>query len=155
MISLTKAEVLELHQQLTHTFGGDGGMRAERLLDGTLTAVERSMAANADLGTCAAALAYHLTLGRAFVEGNTRLAAAATELFILLNDGQLAATNDELLELFGRIAAGDLSRRAVERSFGGWVNAPGASKSGKGPSSMKDTLHDHSGAAAAAEEPTE
>ena len=28
-------------------------------------------------------------LARTFVEGNTRLAAAAAELFILLNDGQL------------------------------------------------------------------
>jgi death on curing protein len=130
MISLTKAEVLELHQQLTHTFGGDAGLRAERSLDGALAAVDRSMGENADLGTCAATLAYHLTLGRIFVEGNTRLAAAATELFILLNDGQLTATNDELLNLFGRIAAGDLSRRAVERSFAGWVNAPGKGHTG-------------------------
>jgi death-on-curing protein len=160
MISLDKQVLLDLHGQLSKVFGGDPALRAEKLLDGALATVEKSQSTNGDLATCAAALAYRLTLARAFVEGNTRLAAAAAELFVLLNDGQLVADDTELASLFDRIAAGNLSQRAVERAFAGWVKAPPASsgqaapqvskgpKQSKDSSPRKDTLHDSSGAAA-------
>jgi death-on-curing protein len=163
MNSLDKPVLLDLHQQLSQMFGGDPSLRAEKLLDGALATVAKSMSAtNADLATCAAALAYRLTLARAFVEGNTRLAAAAAELFVQLNEGQLVANDAELADLFDRIAGGNLSQRAVERAFAGWVKAPqtsagpAADQGGKGSSaSMKDTMHEGSAAAAAAQDTAE
>ena len=71
----------------------------------------------ADLVTCAATYAYHLTQAHAFIDGNKRVAAAVTETFLESNGSQLAMTDAELVQLFLDIAAGLLSRDEVERLF--------------------------------------
>jgi prophage maintenance system killer protein len=56
------------------------------------------------------------------VDGNKRVAAAATEAFIVANGGSLAATDDELFDLFISIAASRMSRDEVEAWFRGHVH---------------------------------
>jgi death on curing protein len=93
-------------------------LRDEGALESALSAVEnRAFYENADLAVCAATYAYHLTQAHAFIDGNKRVAAAVAEVFVDINGGQLEATNDEVVTLFLKIAAGEFSRDEVEDFF--------------------------------------
>lgn len=113
-----KLDVLTAHARLIAVTGGSVGLRDEGLLESALAAAEnRHGYEDADLATCAATYAYHLTQAHAFVDGNKRVAAAVTETFLESNGSQLAMTDEEIVRLFLDIAAGLLSRDEVERLF--------------------------------------
>jgi death on curing protein len=118
MTFLTKLELLEIHRRAIDEFGGAQGLLDEGALESALIAAEnRAWYENADLVGCAAAYAFHLTAAHAFVDGNKRVAAAATEVFVLVNGAEIDASDDALYELFIGIASGELSREQVE----GWL----------------------------------
>ncbi len=111
-----KLDVLAVHARLISETGGSAGLRDESLLEPALAAAEnRYNYEAADGVACAATYAYHLTQAHAFVDGNKRVAAAVTETFLVTNGFALAMENDELVDLFLRIASGELNREAVER----------------------------------------
>lgn len=118
MIFLRKQEVLGIHRRLIEEFGGSSGLRDEGAFESALAAAEnRAFYEEADLAVCAATYAYHLSQAHAFIDGNKRVAAAVAEVFIELNGERLKATNDEVVNLFLSIAAGELSRDEVEAFF--------------------------------------
>jgi death-on-curing protein len=125
MLFPRKDEVLEIHRRLLEQFGGRPGIRDDGLLDSALlAAANREHYEAAGLAICAATYAYHLTRNHPFVDGNKRVGAAVSEIFVRLNRGQLAATNDEIVDLFLGIAAGTVSREEVEQVFARWVVVP-------------------------------
>ncbi len=122
MLFLGKEEVLAIHGRLLEQFGGLPGIRDEGLLDSALmSAANRQHYENANLATCAATYAFHLTRNHPFIDGNKRVGAAVAEIFVRLNGAHLAASNDEIVELFLGIAAGSVSRDEVEQAFTRWV----------------------------------
>jgi death-on-curing protein len=80
-------------------------------------AEQRHFYENADLATCASTYAFHLSQAHAFVDGNKRAAAAVSEIFLEINGGRLVLTNAEIVDVFLRIAAGELSRDQVDQIF--------------------------------------
>src|SRR2546430_381934 len=117
-----KLDVLAVHARLISETGGSVGLRDEGLLESALAAAEnRHYYEAADMVTCAATYAYHLTQAHAFVDGNKRIAAAITETFLETNGGQLMMTNEEVVQLFLEIASGVLNRDEVERWLRGKV----------------------------------
>ena len=58
----------------------------------------------------AAAYLYHLAQNHAFVDGNKRVAAAATFMFLFLNHQVLACNEDELVDLTLRVASGKTTK---------------------------------------------
>jgi len=113
-----KLDVLTVHARLIAETGGSVGLRDEGLLESALAAAEnRHGYEDADLATCAATYAYHLTQTHAFIDGNKRVAAAITETFLESNGSRLAMTDEEIVRLFVDIAAGLLGRDEVERLF--------------------------------------
>lgn len=121
MIFLNKGEVIELHARAIDTFGGSHGIRDEGALESALVAAEnRHFYAGADVIGCAAAYAYHLTQAHAFVDGNKRVAAVVTEIFLEVNGIALEATEDQLYELYMGAADGSLSRDEVEDRLRSW-----------------------------------
>lgn len=115
MIFLAKATLLEIHARAIEEFGGAAGILDEGALESALVAAEnRYHYENADVAGCAAAYAYHLSKAHAFVDGNKRAAAAATLAFIIANDGDVDASDDELYELFIGIASGRIGRDQAE-----------------------------------------
>lgn len=119
---LHKEEVLNIHTRSLELFGGTRGLRDEGALESALTAAEnRNHYENADLATCAATYAYHLSQAHAFVDGNKRVAAAVSEIFLEINGAQLMVSNEQIVELFLKIAASEFSRDDVKRFFKEWV----------------------------------
>ncbi len=118
MLFLTAEEVLDLHKQAIEEFGGAHGLRDEAAFESALMAAEnRAYYENAGLAVCAATYAYHLTQAHAFIDGNKRIAAAVSELFLSINGAILELTNAEIIDLFLNIAAGRITRDEVERIF--------------------------------------
>ena len=125
MIFLRKDEILAIHRRVIEEFGGSGGLRDEALLESALVAAEnRRWYEQADVAVCAATYAYHLTQAHAFVDGNKRVAAVATEAFLMANGAGLQATDDELYELFMGIAAERIKRDEAEIWFRARTPAP-------------------------------
>ena len=113
-----KQEALEIHARLIEEFGGSHGLRDEGALESALAAAEnREYYEGADLAACAATYAYHLSQAHAFFDGNKRIAAAISEIFLEINGASLNATNEQIISLFLDIAAGHLSRGQVEQFF--------------------------------------
>ena len=110
-----KLDVLAIHARLVSETGGSAGIRDEALLESALAAPEnRYNYEAADLVTCAATYAYHLAQAHAFIDGNKRIAAAITETFLATNGYELLMSDDELVDLFLAVAAGQLTRDTVE-----------------------------------------
>lgn len=115
-------EVLLIHAEIIKATGGSEGLRDAGGLESALNAAaNRHNYETEDLAKLAATYAYHLSQAHAFVDGNKRIAAVVSELFLKLNGAKLNATNDEIVELFLNIAAGKLTREDVENKFAGWL----------------------------------
>ncbi len=126
MLFLRRHEILALHIQLIKRFGGHAYLRDEGAIESALAApIQRVVHEDVRLSVCAATYAYHLTHAQAFVDGNKRVAAAATELFLEMNGMRFVATDEDIIDLFLRIATGDLTRDAVEQCFQRWVVSDG------------------------------
>ena len=111
-----KLDVLTVHARLIAETGGTGGLRDEASLESALVAAEnRQHFDAADVVSCAATYAYHLTQSHAFFDGNKRVAAAITEAFLEANGYELTMTNDDIVTLFLGIASSTLSRENVEQ----------------------------------------
>jgi death-on-curing protein len=107
LLFLSKQEVIEIHAKSIAEFGGSPGLSDTSALESALAAAEdRHFYEDADLATCAATYAFHLSQAHAFVDGNKRVAAAVAEVFLEINNAQLTLTNNEIVDLFLRIAAG-------------------------------------------------
>lgn len=79
-----------------------------------------------DLHTKAAALSHSLARNHALVDGNKRLAWAATAVFLGINGHRVSTGNDEVVELVLAVAAGELDDvAAIAARLREWT--PGAS----------------------------
>ena len=116
MIYLTLAELLHV---ATRAMGEEPLVRDIGLLE---SAVARPRAtafgadAYPDLDTKAAALLHSIARNHALIDGNKRLALAATIAFYGVNGRRLALTNDEAYDLIVSVAAGELE--SVEQIAG-------------------------------------
>lgn len=125
LIFLRKQEVIDIQAQLILTFGGSEGLRDEGALESALAAPEqRAYYEGSDIVGCAATYAYHLVKAHAFVDGNKRIAAAVTEIFIELNGSRLQATDEELVQMFLDIAIGSITRSNAEQMLRAWIVEP-------------------------------
>lgn len=90
---LTVEEALELHRQLLERFGGAGGVRDPGLLESALARPRSGYYSS--LSEQAAALMQSLAGNHAFVDGNKRVAFAATAVFLRMNGYALEVGADE------------------------------------------------------------
>jgi len=65
----------------------------------------------------AAAYLFHLCKNHPFVDGNKRVAVAAAETFVLLNDHELQATNSQLEKLTLGVADSSISKDELTGFF--------------------------------------
>jgi death-on-curing protein len=91
------------------TLGGNPDVRDYGLLEAALARPRASVLgedAYPDLPAKAAALLHSLARNHALIDGNTRLALAATIAFLGVNGQRLTLTNDEAYELVMAVAGG-------------------------------------------------
>ena len=67
----------------------------------------------------AAALGYSLIRNHGFLDGNKRIAHAAMEVFLVMNEFAISASVDEQEKFMMSLAAGDVSREALAE----WLRA--------------------------------
>jgi death-on-curing protein len=88
------------------------------VLESALAAAEnRFLYEGLGIAIAGATYAFHLAKAHAFVDGNKRIAAAASEIFIVSNGHRLQATNEEIVELILGIASGTLSRNETDSFY--------------------------------------
>ena len=106
MIYLTLAELLHVAER---TLGGEVPVRDHGLLQSALARPQASAFGSDAYPTLedkAAALLHSLARNHALVDGNKRLALAATIAFLGVNGRRLTLTNDEAYHLVMEVAAG-------------------------------------------------
>lgn len=110
MKTLSKRQILMLHQQLMEQTGGSGGIRDESLLDSALSAPFQSFD-NTDvypsLQQKAARLCFGLVKNHPFVDGNKRIGAHAMLVFLAVNGVELTYTQTELSDIILQVAASE------------------------------------------------
>ena len=115
-------EILLIHEEIINATGGSEGLRDAGGLESALNAAaNRYNYETDDLAKLAATYAYHLSQAHAFVDGNKRVAAVVSELFLKLNGAKLNADNDQIAKLFLDIADGKLTREETEEKFADWL----------------------------------
>src|SRR5437588_8405063 len=102
-------EVLEIHRDQLARYGGAAGIRDLGLLQSALAqpqATFRGQFLHADLFEMASAYLFHIVQNHPFLDGNKRVGAVAALVFLLLNDQDIKATNQELEALVLSVAQG-------------------------------------------------
>ena len=121
MKTLSKRQVLMLHEQLITETGGIQGLRDEGLLESALAAPFQSYAdadAYPSVQQKAARLCYGLVMNHPFVDGNKRIGAHAMLVFLLLNGIELCYRQEELSDIILMVASG---KSGYETLFE-WIN---------------------------------
>ena len=110
MKTLSKRQILMLHQQLVEQTGGSDGIRDEGLLDSALSAPFQSFDntdAYPSLQQKAARLCFGLVKNHPFVDGNKRIGAHAMLVFLAVNGVELTYTQTELSDIILQVAASE------------------------------------------------
>ena len=107
---LSKRQIIALHGDLIAETGGQPGLRDEGLLESAVAAPFASFGTEELYPTLrqkAARLGYGLVQNHAFADGNKRIAAHATLTFLALNGVELQYTQEELSDIFLKLASGE------------------------------------------------
>lgn len=110
---LTVDQVLAIHRRMIEEFGGEPAVRDHGLLESAVMMPAARFGGkflHNGIPTMAAAYLFHICRNHPFVDGNKRTGLASAEMFVLLNEMRLAATNAELEELTIGVAAGRISK---------------------------------------------
>ena len=109
MIKFLLADVLNFHSQLE---GKSAGVRDLGLIESAVNAPFQTFGGQDLYPTIfdkSAQLAYGLTGNHGFVDGNKRAAIHSMMVYLLLNDFDLTADEDEIFQVSMNLAAGKLS----------------------------------------------
>jgi len=125
---LTLGEVVDLHRAVIEATGGAAGIRDLGGLESALAQPRASFGGvdlHASLADKAAALCFSLVNNHAFIDGNKRIAHAATETFLILNGSEIDASVDEQERLMLDLASAQLTREQLATWFLAHVHRAG------------------------------
>ena len=120
MVFLTLDDILESHQNQIETYGGSHGIRDIGLLESAIAQPEASFGGqylHADIFQMAAAYIYHLVMNHPFVDGNKRVGLEAALIFLEINNENLSASDEELVDLVLKTTAGQVGKREIAEFF--------------------------------------
>jgi death-on-curing protein len=123
-VFLTIDSVLAIHRRMIHEFGGNPAVRDHGLLESAVAMPAAQFGGkflHIGIPTMAAAYLFHICRNHAFVDGNKRTAVAAAEIFLLLNNMHLRASNEELEQLTLGVAESKISKSEAINFFGDHV----------------------------------
>ena len=117
---LTLDDILESHLNQIDTYGGCHGIRDIGLLESAIAQPEASFGGqylHADIFEMAAAYLYHLVMNHPFVDGNKRVGLEAALIFLEINNENLKASDQELVDLVLKTTAGQVGKREIAEFF--------------------------------------
>ena len=117
---LSVDELLAIHQRGIEEHGGSPALRDRGLLESAAAMPSAQFGGqylHGGLPVMAAAYLFHLCKNHPFVDGNKRVSVAAAEIFVLLNDYELNATNLQLEVLTLGVADSSVSKDEVTIFF--------------------------------------
>ena len=120
MLFLTVDDIIESHQNQIDTYGGSYGIRDIGLLESAIAQPEASFDGqylHADIFEMAAAYLYHLVMNHPFVDGNKRVGLEAALIFLEINNENLSASDEELVDLVLKTTAGQVGKREIAEFF--------------------------------------
>src|SRR6266436_2077892 len=112
-IFLAFDEVLIIHTDQIARYGGTPGVRDLGLLQSALAQPQATFGGqflHADIYEMAAAYLFHLVQNHPFVDGNKRVGAAVTDIFLTLNGIELQADEKEYAALVLSVADGKMEK---------------------------------------------
>jgi death-on-curing protein len=115
-VFLSLVEVLEIHQDQVARYGGAEGIRDIELLKSALgmpSATYGGQFLLTDIYEMAAAYLFHLVKNHPFFDGNKRVGAVATLIFLCLTGFDFDAPEDDFAEMVLAVARGDLDKADV------------------------------------------
>jgi death-on-curing protein len=108
---LSVEQLLQIHEAQIEKFGGSAGLRDRGGLESAAARPAMTFGGEdlyPDLAAKAGALMHSLVMNHPFVDGNKRVGAAAAELFVLLNESRLDASDQELEDVTLAVARGEM-----------------------------------------------
>jgi death-on-curing protein len=120
VVFLTLDDIIESHQNQIETYGGSHGIRDIGLLESAIAQPEASFDGqylHADIFEMAAAYLYHLVMNHPFVDGNKRVGLEAALIFLEINNENLSASDEELVDLVLKTTAGQVGKREIAEFF--------------------------------------
>ncbi len=117
---LTFGEVVWLHRAVIAGTGGADGIRDLGALESALAQPKATFDGTDLYPTTvdkAAALCFSLAMNHPFVDGNKRIAHAATAVFLEMNGLRIEAPVDDQEHVMLALAAGSMSRDALTKWF--------------------------------------
>ena len=109
MNKLTKEQILSMHSELIAEYGGSDGLQDNDLFESALATPYHTFDGHDLFPTVhekAARLGFGLVMNHPFVDGNKRIGAHAMLVMLEMNAIQLEYTQDELCEVFIKVASG-------------------------------------------------
>jgi death-on-curing protein len=112
---IAREVVLAIHDEQLAEHGGRSGVRDMGALESALGRPRNLLAySGANLIAAAAAYAFGIARNHPFIDGNKRVSAVVTELFLALNGLNLTATDEEVVTTWLELATGRLDQDQPE-----------------------------------------
>lgn len=112
-IFLTLVEVVKIHENQISLYGGSYGVRDLSLLQSAMAQPEATFAGeylHNDIYLMAAAYAFHISGNHPFLDGNKRVALAASLVFLKLNGIRIDDPKQKLLTAMLSMAQGKMNK---------------------------------------------
>lgn len=109
--------VYAVHRRQIAEHGGSDGVRDEGLLSSALARPQNLLAYSEkapDIAALAAAYAFGIAKNHPFIDGNKRTALVVMRTFLLLNEYDFTATQEEKYLTFLKLAEGNLTEKELE-----------------------------------------
>lgn len=109
-------EVIEINKEAILKYGGLYGLRDKNLLEGALMNPQNLFYyKNSDIFELASSYAVSIVKNHPFLDGNKRTGFGAMDLFLRLNNVYLKFTIEETIEVFIKIATGEVKIKELEK----------------------------------------
>ena len=121
---LSLAEVLEIHGDQLTRYGGRSGIRDIELLKSALGSPLATFGGeflHTDIYEMAAAYLYHIVMNHPFIDGNKRTGAVSAIIFLIMNEYEFNAPEEELFDTVLELAKGRLSKAEISIFFQKWT----------------------------------
>lgn len=123
---LTLDEVLAIHADQIEHYGGTLGIRDHAGLESALAMPRAGFGGELLHPTQfeqAAAYLFHLARNHPFLDGNKRVALAVALVFLALNDVEITAGEDEIVDLVLGLATGERTKADAAQLLRAWQQA--------------------------------